>query len=74
MVEMKTQTVLSCRYSILLQGLYQLILPPKLQGTKPPTKELDGFMAPTTYVAEDELIWHQWEGRPLVQWRLNAPT
>jgi hypothetical protein len=27
-----------------------------------------------TYVAEDGLIWHQWEGRPLVLWRLDAPV
>jgi hypothetical protein len=26
------------------------------------------------YVAEHCLIWHQWEGRPLVLWMLYAPT
>ena len=26
----------------------------------------EGPMAPATYVAEDDLIWHQWEGKPLV--------
>ena len=31
-------------------------------------------MAPATYVAEDGLIWHQWEGRPMVLWRLDAPS
>ena len=30
-------------------------------------------MAPDTYVAEDGLIWHQWEERPLVLWRFDAP-
>jgi hypothetical protein len=31
-------------------------------------------MASATYVAEDDLISHQWEGRPLVLWRLDAPA
>jgi hypothetical protein len=31
-------------------------------------------MAPATYIAEDSLIWHKWEGRPLVLWRLDAPV
>ena len=31
-------------------------------------------MVPTTYVAEDCLIRHQWEGRSLVLWRLFAPA
>jgi hypothetical protein len=30
-------------------------------------------MAPATYVAENCLIWHQWEVRHLVTWRLDAP-
>ena len=30
-------------------------------------------MAPTTNVAEDGLIWHQWERRTLVLRRLKAP-
>ena len=30
-------------------------------------------MDPTTYVAEDGLIWHQWEGRRLVLWKLDTP-
>jgi hypothetical protein len=30
-------------------------------------------MAPFARVAEDFLIWHQWEGMPLVLWRLSAP-
>ena len=30
-------------------------------------------MALTIYVAEDSLIWHQWEGEVLVLWRLDAP-
>jgi hypothetical protein len=35
---------------------------------------MDGFIAPATYVAEDGLIWHQWEGRPLLLKRLHAPA
>jgi hypothetical protein len=30
-------------------------------------------MAPGTHVAEDCLIWPQWEGMCLVLWRLDAP-
>ena len=30
-------------------------------------------MAPATCIAEDCLIWHQWEGRCLVLWRLDDP-
>jgi len=45
--------------------------PPELPGTNPTTKE--GPMAPAAHVAEGSLIWHQWEGRPLVLWRVDAP-
>ena len=50
--------------------------PSKGPGTKPPTKEyiLGGFMAPTGYVAEDGLIWHQWEESPLLLWWLDDPS
>jgi hypothetical protein len=34
---------------------------------------MKGPMAPATYIAEDGLVGHQWEERPLVQWRLHAP-
>jgi hypothetical protein len=47
----------------------------ELPRTKPPTKEyptMEGPMAPAAYVAEDGLIWHQWEGKPLVLWRIDA--
>ena len=27
-------------------------------------------MAPAAYIAEDGLVWHQWEETPLVLWRL----
>jgi hypothetical protein len=30
-------------------------------------------VAPTTYVAEDCLVWPQWKGRCLVLWRLDDP-
>jgi hypothetical protein len=33
---------------------------------------MEGPMAPSTYVAEDGLLGHQWEERPLVLWRLDA--
>jgi hypothetical protein len=29
------------------------------------------FRAPDTYIAEYGFIWHQWEVRPLVLWRLD---
>jgi hypothetical protein len=31
-------------------------------------------MAPSAYLAEDWLVWHQWDGRPLVLWRLADPA
>jgi hypothetical protein len=31
-------------------------------------------MAPATYVAEDCLIWHHWDRRSLILWRLDAPA
>ena len=30
-------------------------------------------MAPNTYVAENYLVWSQWEGWHLVLWRFYAP-
>ena len=46
---------------------YQPTRPPELLRTKPPTKEYiwGGPMAPAAYVAEDGLVWYQWQGRPL---------
>jgi hypothetical protein len=35
---------------------------------------MEGTMAPATYVAKDGLVRHQWVKRPLVLWRLNAPS
>jgi hypothetical protein len=29
-------------------------------------------MAPDAYVAEDGLVGHQWEERPLAMWKLDA--
>jgi hypothetical protein len=51
-------------------------VPPELPGTKPPNKEnsLEGPMTPAAYVAEDGLVGHQWEERPLVLRRLDAPV
>jgi hypothetical protein len=34
---------------------------------------MDGSIAAATYVEEDILISHLWEGRHLVLWRLDAP-
>jgi hypothetical protein len=47
--------------------------PPELPGTKPPTRECtwrDPWLQ--LHISEDGLIWHQWEGRPLVLWKLNV--
>jgi hypothetical protein len=33
---------------------------------------MEGPMAPATYVAEDGLVRHQWEERPLILWRLEC--
>ena len=35
---------------------------------------MGGSMAPTVYVSEECLIWHQREGRHLVLWRLIVPV
>ena len=35
---------------------------------------MEEAIAPEGYVAEDDLIWHHWEGRPLVLWRLDDPA
>jgi hypothetical protein len=34
---------------------------------------MDLSTAPPTYIAGDDLIWPQLEGRHLVLWRLDAP-
>jgi hypothetical protein len=48
--------------------------PSELPGTKLPIRVYMGqSMASAIYVAKDGLIWHQWEGRCLVLWRLDAP-
>jgi hypothetical protein len=39
------------------------------QGVKhQPKVHIEGLIAPSAYVAEDGLIWHQWEERALVLW------
>jgi hypothetical protein len=40
--------------------------PPELPGTKPPTKEYTWRDPWLQHVAEDVLVVHQWEERPLV--------
>jgi hypothetical protein len=35
---------------------------------------MEGPKAPTAYIAEDSLIWHQREGRPSVLQRLDTPV
>jgi hypothetical protein len=55
---------------------YQPTSLPEPSGTKPLTKEYTWWqkhMAPATYVAEDGLIRHHWEGNPLVLWKLDDP-
>jgi hypothetical protein len=48
--------------------------PQNSQGLNPQPKSILSLpMAPTTYVAEDCFIWHQWKGRPSVLCRLVAP-
>jgi hypothetical protein len=39
---------------------------PQFPWTKPPKTTHGGTMAPVANVAEDGLIWHQWDGRSLV--------
>jgi hypothetical protein len=34
---------------------------------------MKGSMIPDTYVVEDGIAWQQWEGRPLVLGRFDAP-
>ena len=42
-------------------------LPPELPGSKhQPKVHIEGLIAPSAYVAEDGLIWHQWEEKPLI--------
>ena len=38
------------------------------------SKNIHGWVHDSSYIAEDGLIWHQWEGRPLVLWKLDAPA
>ena len=54
---------------------YQPTRPPRASTMQTTNQRvhMEGPMAPATYVAEDYLIWHQWEGRPLVLWRLDVP-
>jgi hypothetical protein len=33
---------------------------------------MEVLMVPAAYIAEDGLIWHQWEGKPLVLWSLTT--
>jgi hypothetical protein len=47
----------------------------ELPGTGPPTKEYtwrDPWCWPHMYVAEDGLVGHQWEERPLGLWVFDA--
>jgi hypothetical protein len=40
-------------------------VPQELPGTKPPTKEIhSGTHVSSQYVAEDDLVSHQWEEKP----------
>jgi hypothetical protein len=49
-------------------------IPQSSQGLNHEPKSIHGLIhGSTTYVAEDCLMWHQWEGTHLVLWRLDAP-
>jgi hypothetical protein len=48
--------------------------PPELPEQNHQPKMVDGSMAPATYIAGNCLIWHQWEVKPLVLWKLDAPA
>jgi hypothetical protein len=56
---------------------YQLTilpLPPELRGTKPSTKNIHRWAHGSSYICRRGLpFWYQWEGRPLVMQRLDAP-
>ena len=41
-------------------------LPPELHGTTNQSVHMEGPTASAAYVAEDDLVRHQWEERPLV--------
>ena len=46
---------------------------PELPGTKLPIRvHMEVPMVPAIYIAEDGLIWHQWEERPLVKARFPS--
>jgi hypothetical protein len=46
---------------------HQAISPaPPFLSIKKQRVDMEGSMAPTAYVAEDGLVGHQWEERPLV--------
>jgi hypothetical protein len=55
---------------------YQLIRSPRASREKTINQRthMEAPMDPPVYVAEDGLIEHQWEGRPLVLWMLGAPV
>jgi len=41
---------------------------------QPKSINIEGGRTPDTYVAEDDLFWHQWERRLLVLWRFAVPV
>jgi hypothetical protein len=51
-------------------------VPPRAPRDKTTNQRVhvEGPMAPAAYVAENGLVGHQWEERPLVLRRLNAPV
>jgi hypothetical protein len=53
---------------------YQLTGPPRAPRDETTNQRvyMDGSMAPAMSIAKDSLIWHQWEGKCLVLWRLDA--
>jgi hypothetical protein len=49
--------------------------PQSSQGLNHQPKSTQGVpMAPAGYVTEEYLIWHHWEGSPLVLWSFDTPA
>jgi len=56
-----------------LQQQYQSTRAPR-DLNHPSKSNMDRTMAPAAYVAEDSLVGHEWEEKPLILPRLNLPV
>jgi hypothetical protein len=72
--EMEVKYCIVCIVSVVLMQQYQPTRPPQSsQGlTTNQRVHIEQPMALAKYVAEDGLVGHQWQERPLVLWRFNA--